>query len=100
MKFIVLGLLLTTFTFSAHAQIEFMEDAIESAYVELLLNNNGQGKVNIPDCDICPSLYIDKNTRAYFEGKPISLQEARLRARNGATVIYDIKTRAITRIIM
>ncbi|MGE0082033.1 MAG: hypothetical protein AB7U81_12115 [Thiohalomonadaceae bacterium] len=86
--------------FGAHGQVKYIEDAVESAYVELLLGDNGRGKVHIPECDVCPSLYIDENTRAYLDGKPITLQEARQRARKGATVIYDLETKAITRIIM
>lgn len=99
-KLTVASVLVMTLAFGAHAQIEFIEDAVESAYVELLLNENGRGKVNIPDCEICPSLYIDENTRAYVDGKLVTLQEARLRARHGATVVYDIKTKAVTRIVM
>jgi hypothetical protein len=97
-------LLLTLwFAFSSaglHAQVEPIEGAIESRSVELLIDQKGLGTVIFQDCGDCPKLRLDATSQAFLNGEPITMAKARVHARKGATVIYDLETNVVTRIRM
>jgi hypothetical protein len=91
--------ILAWFATPVRAEFLMLEDAVESSKVELFLAAPGQGSVVVRDCQKCPLRFaIDGKTQALLNGKAVPLEEARNRIRRGATVIYDRKTRVVTRI--
>jgi hypothetical protein len=84
----------------AHAEVEPIEGSVESMSVELLVDDKGKGMVVIHDCKDCPRLHVNSETRFLLGGDPIPLDQAQVHARKGATVIYDLETKVVTRIRM
>lgn len=89
-------------TMAAEASIvQQVEEGAEVARLDLRLNGAGEGQIYARVCDQCEMLTLTVNakTLAFVRKRPVSLAEAERRRGEGATVLFDPKSRIVTRIV-
>jgi hypothetical protein len=79
-----------------------VEDAAESAFLDINLSSATQGQILARLCDRCEllTLEVDASTIVLLDGARKTLETAVERKDRGATVIFDHDTRIVKRIVL
>ena len=87
-------------TAQAVVEMQMIEDAFEEAALKIRLDKSLHGIVIGKVCDLCEEqeVKITPQTKAYEKGKEVPLIEAKKRFGKSALVLFDIKTKIVTRI--
>jgi hypothetical protein len=87
---------------AAPKSLAVIEYAAECPTLDLLLTSPTSGVIRARRCDDCPLLRldVDANTAVYRGRQLVPLSEADNNRDRGATVMFDPKTRRVTRILL
>ena len=79
-----------------------LEEAAESANLDIRLFSAESGRIVAKACDYCESMFLTVNaaTRVYLARQLVPLRRAEELADGGATVLYDPHTLIVTRIML
>ena len=79
-----------------------IEEAAESPALDLSMSSSTEGRVLARLCDDCEilTLRVNADTAVLYHGGQASLQVAKDRAAQGATVFFDPKTLVVKRIVL
>lgn len=86
---------------AGNAKIVLVEEAVEQAIIDVHFTGKLDGYVTVKECNDCPSLKLtfNKTTKVFKKGKTMPLKFLHNEAGKLATVIFNSKSKLVTKII-
>lgn len=99
-KLFLLAFLSFSFIGLSYAEIINNEEAVEVSEIQKM-GGKTSGYFIVQQCKTCEQLklQLDSNSRAYKNGKQVSIEEVPVFSKIAITVLYDPKTKKVTRVI-